>query len=326
MTVSRVINGETNVRDKTRALVMEAVRDLKYVPNPAARRLAGSENFRIGLIYSNPSISYLSAFLVGALDEAGRKATQIVLEKSDMTEEAQLSAVKKLILSGVDGVILPPPLGEARPILKALRTEGIPIATVASGSDSQESICVRINDYAAAHDMARYLLKLGHRRIGFINGPDNQSSSADRRLGFLQAQLEAGIDQPPEYMTQGNFDFRSGLNAAEKLLLLPETKRPTAIFASNDDMAAACVSVAHRHGLDVPGDLSVVGFDDTAIATTVWPELTTIHQPVAVMAESALGLIIQAVRDIREDGQWFPRNQLAPHALVRRGSAAAPRA
>lgn len=303
---------------------MAAVRELKYAPNPAARRLAGSDNFRIGLIYSNPSISYLSAFLVGALDEAGRNAAQILLEKSGMGPEAQLAAVEKLIRGGVDGVILPPPLGESGPILRALKKAEIPIATIASGEQRQKTICVRINDYSAAYEMGQYLLALGHKRIGFIMGPENQSGSIDRRLGFLKALDEAGISQPPELMAPGSFNFRSGLEAAEQLLAVPEAHRPTAIFASNDDMAAATVSVAHRLGLDVPGDLSVVGFDDTAIATTIWPELTTIHQPVTTMAESALDLTVRAIREYRETGQWFPKNHLEPHSLVQRGSAAAP--
>jgi LacI family transcriptional regulator len=124
-------------------------------------------------------------------------------------------------------------------------------------------------------------------------------------------------------LVQGYFSYRSGLDAAEKLLA--GRAIPTAIFASNDDMAAAVVSVAHRRGLDVPQDLSVVGFDDTSIASTVWPELTTIRQPVAAMAETALDLIIGEIRRRKAGGEIKPQDHLVAHALIKRQSAAAPK-
>jgi len=124
-------------------------------------------------------------------------------------------------------------------------------------------------------------------------------------------------------MAQGYFSYRSGLDAAEKLLA--GRTIPTAIFASNDDMAAAVVSVAHRRGLDVPQDLSVVGFDDTAIASTVWPELTTIRQPVAAMAETALDLIVGEIRRRKAGVQVEPQDHLIAHSLIKRQSAVAPK-
>ncbi|MGB8600701.1 MAG: LacI family DNA-binding transcriptional regulator [Rhizomicrobium sp.] len=323
MTVSRVINGERNVREVTRALVMAAVEALNYAPNPAARSLAGSENYRIGLLYSNPSSSYLSEFLVGTLDESARKATQILLEKSDVASAAQVAAVRKLIASGVDGVILPPPLGESEPVLNELRAKGIPAVGVACGRPGPKAICVRIDDRAAALEMTNYLISLGHRRIGFIRGHPNQTSSAEREKGFVKALTEAGIALDAALTVQGYFSYRSGLDAAE--LLLAQKQPPTAIFASNDDMAAAVVSVAHRRGLDVPRDLSVVGFDDTEIATTVWPELTTIHQPVASMAEVAIELVVRAVRKLRSGTEPKAVDHLVAYAMVKRGSTVAPR-
>jgi len=129
--------------------------------------------------------------------------------------------------------------------------------------------------------MTAYLLELGHTRIAFIKGHPNQTASARRFEGYQAAMQEAGIPPDQNLIQQGYFTYRSGLEATEKLLA--RKKPATAIFASNDDMAAAAISVAHRRGLDVPRDLSVVGFDDTPTATTVWPELTTIRQPIAAM-------------------------------------------
>jgi LacI family transcriptional regulator len=133
----------------------------------------------------------------------------------------------------------------------------------------------------------------------------------------------AGIAVDPTLVQQGFFTYRSGLEATEKLL--NRKKPPSAIFASNDDMAAAAVSVAHRRGLDVPRDLSVVGFDDTPTATTVWPELTTIRQPIAAMAASSIELLLRSIRH-RKDGETrVVIDHVVAHVLVKRDSVAAPR-
>jgi LacI family transcriptional regulator len=323
MTVSRVVNGEKNVRESTRAAVMSAVKDLNYAPNPAARSLAGSAGVRVGLLYSNPSNAYMSEFLVGALDESSRKSAQIVLEKCEITSAAaERLAVGKLIEGGAAGVILPPPLCESADVLSELKEAGIPTVAVATGRFTAQASCVRIDDFAAAYEMTNYLLGLGHKRIGFIKGHPNQSVSSERERGFETALREAGIRLDKSFMVQGYFSYRSGLDAAENLLA--RKLMPTAIFASNDDMAAAVVSVAHRKGLDVPGDLSVVGFDDTSIAATVWPELTTIRQPIATMAEIALDLVVRHIREFKAGKDPKPVDHLVTHSLVKRQSAAAP--
>ena len=325
MTVSRVVNGEKNVRPATRAAVMSAVKALNYAPNPAARTLAGAEAARIGLIYSNPSAAYLTEFLVGTLDESSRTSVQIMLEKCEVTSAAERAAVRKLVASGAAGVILPPPLCESEDVLEELKQAGLPTVAVASGRFTEEASCVRINDYAAAYEMTNYLIDLGHRRIGFIRGHPNQTASAERERGFTAALADGGLRNDPALLVQGYFSYRSGLDAADTLL----TRRalPTAVFASNDDMAAAVVSVAHRKGLDVPGDLSVVGFDDTSIATTIWPELTTIRQPITAMAEIALDLIVRAIRSHKRHGDepMKPVDHLVSYSLVKRSSAAAPK-
>jgi LacI family transcriptional regulator len=324
MTVSRVVNGEKNVRPVTRAAVLAAVKALSYAPNPAARSLAGAEAARIGLIYSNPSAAYLTEFLVGALDEASRTSVQIMLEKCEATSTAERAAVRKLVASGASGVILPPPLCESEDVLDELKLTGLPTVAVATGRFGGKASCVRIDDCAAAVEMTNYLLELGHRRIGFIKGHPNQTASLERERGFLKALAEAGLKNDPTLLIQGYFSYRSGLDAAETLLSRKLT--PTAIFASNDDMAAAVVSVAHRKGLDVPRDLSVVGFDDTSIATTIWPELTTIRQPITAMAEVALDLVMRAIRSNKKNsGESKPVDHMVTYSLVKRSSAAAPK-
>lgn len=323
MTVSRVINGEKNVRPATRAAVMSAVAELNYAPNPAARSLAGSEGVRVGLLYANPSATYLSEFLVGALDESSRKAAQIVLEKCDIKPAAQVAAAHNLAEGGIDAVVLPPPLGECEPVLNELLTHNLALVAVACGPFNGKNSCVRIDDFAAAREMMEYLLSLGHRRIGFIRGHPNQTVSAERERGAIAALNGAGLAVDPAMFVQGYYSYRSGMEAAGQLLSLAEP--PTAIFASNDDMAAATVAVAHRKHLEVPTDLSVVGFDDTSIATTIWPELTTIHQPVAAMAEIALDMAVRSIRKRRAGTIPKPVDHLVAYSLVKRQSAMPPR-
>jgi LacI family transcriptional regulator len=181
---------------------------------------------------------------------------------------------------------------------------------------------VRIDDYAAAKEMTAYLLGLGHRRIALITGNLNHIAATERERGFRAAMAEAGLEDP-EAVEQGNFTFRSGLDAAARLL--EREVPPTAIFASNDDMAAAVISVAHRRGLNVPGDLTVVGFDDTSPATTVWPELTTIRQPVSAMAAAALELLLADLRHRRSGRGGLSQEIVLGHELIIRESSAPPR-
>ncbi len=323
MTVSRVINGESNVRDTTRELVMEAVRALNYRPNPAARVLAGARDIRIALIYSNPSASYLSEMLVGALDGSHRAGAQLVLDRWDTLKPAAEKAAAQKLSEGITGVILPPPLCESKAIAAAFAAEGVPAVALATGRAREDVSCVRIDDFHAAREMTLHLVSLGHSRIAFIKGQPTQTASAQRLAGFEAAMEESGLEVDPTLVVQGFFSYKSGLEAAEKLL--GRKRLPTAIFASNDDMAAAAISVAHRRSLDVPADLSVVGFDDTPIATTVWPELTTIRQPIAAMAEAAINLLLHKIRRPQDRHAVQPVDHLVPYVLVKRDSVAPPR-
>jgi LacI family transcriptional regulator, galactose operon repressor len=178
---------------------------------------------------------------------------------------------------------------------------------------------VRIDDFAAAKQITDYLIGFGHKRIGFIMGHPEHIASKERERGFKAAVTQAGLKPTDVYVEQGYFTFRSGLEAAERLL--QRSNRPTAIFASNDDMAAAVVSVAHRSGLEVPEDLSVVGFDDTSPATMVWPELTTIRQPVSAMAARALELLLAELKIRRRGSGGVSQEAILDHELIIRESS-----
>jgi len=318
MTVSRVINGESNVREETRARVAASVAALRYLPNQAARSLASADATHIGILYANPSANYLSEFLLGSLEQSSLSGCQLVIEKCEGAE-SEVEAIRRLVKGGIDGVVLPPPLCDSEESLKAVREAGISAVLVASGKPAPDMSALSINNFEAARAMTRHLLELGHRRIGFINGHPNQTATGQRFHGYVEAMTEAGLSVDADQVAQGYFTYRSGLEAAEKLL---DSGRPTAIFASNDDMAAATMAVAHRRGLDVPSDLAVTGFDDTPLAATVWPALTTIHQPIAEMAREAVRLLVEQIRSRRGGSEPQVMHKMLKFTLVKRESSA----
>jgi LacI family transcriptional regulator len=312
MTVSRVINGRTGVGPETRKVVAAAIEILGYTPNVAARSLVTSTELRIGVIYSNPSAAFMSDFLTGVYEEASIRGAHLILRKSGQGGRAlEPAALESLIASDVLGVILAPPLGESPGLLEALRKARLPMAAVGAYG-VEGAICVRIDDRRAAYEMTRKLIDLGHRRLGFILGNPDQAASAERLAGFHAAVRET--DGVVTVIAQGDFSFNSGLTAAEQLL--DAAQPPTAIFASNDDMAAAVVSVAHRRHLDVPGELTVAGFDDTSAAVTLWPPLTTVRQPVRKLAAEALGLLTARITGVEPLGAG--RDRVLDHEIVTR--------
>jgi LacI family transcriptional regulator len=318
MTVSRVLSGDANVRDETRQRVQAAITELGYSPNVAARNLAKASTIHIGLVYNNPSSAYLNELLVGVLEQSSHAGCQVVLEKCGIRGER--AAITNLIKDGVNGIILPPPLSDSRAALETLRATKLPFIAVAGGRPEEKGLSVRINDFEAAAAMTRYLLSLGHRDLGFIVGAPNQTASAQRYAGFVAALRSAGVKLHPEWVKQGFFSYRSGLLAAEQLLTTGE--RPSAIFASNDDMAAATIAVAHRLQLEVPSELTIAGFDDTPLATTIWPTLTTVRQPIAAMARKAVELLLEEVRLRRHDQTIAPLQLFLKFSLVKRKSSA----
>ncbi len=320
MTVSRVVNGSPKVREATRESVLAAIRELNYAPNLAARSLAKAEQIRIAVLYGKQTSAYLSEFLVGALDEAAGANAQLLLVKwNEGSAETEQASLDRLLESAPTGVVLPPPFSERGVICDGVREAGIASVSVSSGRPRDGLSCVRVNGRQAAFEMTKRLLDLGHRRIGFIEGPPDQSASTERLAGFQAALVEA--DDARATVVEGDFSFGSGLAAAEKLL--DAADKPTAIFASNDDMAAAVITVAHRRGINLPDELTVVGFDDTPVATTLWPALTTVRQPISEMAAAAIRLLLVEIRSGEKDVAEAT-DLIMPYTLVERQSAAPP--
>jgi len=316
MTVSRVINRREGVRPETRDAVEKAIRELSYTPNPAARSLVTSAELQIGVIYANSSAAFMSEFLTGIFEEASIRGARLSLLKGEAGQAPAPEQLERFANSGLTGIILAPPLSESRAVFDVLGDSGRPIVAVGA-YNVPSAISVRIDDRAAAYEMTRHLLDLGHRRIGFIIGNPDQAASAERMAGFYAAVREAGGVEVS--IAQGDFSYASGLVAGAQLLDGPNA--PSAIFASNDDMAAAVVSVAHRRQIDVPSALTVVGFDDTTAAVTLWRALTTIHQPISRLAAAAVAVVAEQAGQwgLREKGQG---DQVLEHRIVSRTSTA----
>lgn len=318
MTVSRAINGREGIRPETKAAVMAAIEALAYQPNAAARSLVTAAEMRIGVIYSGTRAAFMSEFLTGVFEEAASRGARLILFRAQREKPLSSKTLKSFLASELSGVLLTPPLGDSTALLELLAKADVPTASVAAYAKGA-TIRVRIDDHQAAYEMSRHLLDLGHRRLGFIVGNPDQAASAERMAGFFAAVRE--FDDVETSIAQGDFSYASGLAAAEQLL--DRNPPPTAIFASNDDMAAAVVSVAHRRHLDVPQQLTVVGFDDTMTAITLWPPLTTVHQPVRELGAEALRLLAAQVS--RPAGQPVPRGDyLLDYKIVHRQSVAEP--
>ena len=320
MSVSRVINGKGGVGEETRGRIQAVIREMNYSPSPAAQGLASAVAARIGLLYTAPSGAYLSAFLLGTLDEISRTGDSLVLQRCDTPGELK-QAIDKLLTEAVDGVVLPPPLCDSAEALSLLAKAGKPVVAVATGRDDDRSLTVRVDDYAGACAMTEHLIALGHRRLGFIGGDEQQAAAGLRLQGFKDVMAKAG--HKPVVIERGDYSYRSGIEAATRIF--DAAAPPSAIFASNDDMASAAVSVAHRRGLDVPGDVTIVGFDDSLLAATTWPELTTVHQPIGEMARTAMELLLRHIRNERSGVSSPDRHTRLDYSLVIRDSDGPPK-
>jgi LacI family transcriptional regulator len=180
-------------------------------------------------------------------------------------------------------------------MIEALAQSSVPFVrlTPCERCDGLPYVCA--DDYGGARAMTEYLLELGHTRIGFIIGAPIQVASGHRLSGYRDALEAAGLPADPALIRQGDFSYASGLAAARELLEAPAP--PTAIFASNDDMAAGALAAAHERGLRVPDDLSITGFDDTVLAAQLTPALTTVHQPVYDSALLATQILVASLRE-----------------------------
>ncbi len=317
-TVSRVLNGEPNVRPETRERVLESVAALRYRPSLSARSLAGARSYLLGLLFDNPSPAYVADVQTGLTARCREAGYHLVVEPVSCDSPDVAGVVEALTGAlRMDGLVLSPPVSDSGAVLDVLDRIAMPYVRIAPWSDVDRGARVEMDDRRAAYEMTGHLLRLGHRDIGFIRGHPGHGASRRRFEGYAQAMAVQGLAPKPGWAPQGDFSSESGVYCAQALLDRPD--RPTAIFASNDDMALGVMMVAARMGLSVPDQLSVAGFDDSAAAKIVWPPLTTVRQPVVDMAYTAADLLLSRDAD---PGQ--PRARMLDFDLVVRESTGRP--
>jgi LacI family transcriptional regulator len=292
-TVSRVMNGEQHVRAHVRETVMRVVTELGYRPNAYARSLSSARSYLIALFFDDPASGYATAMQRGALTRCRERHYHLLVEPLDLATPAWVDELVETALSlRLDGAILTPPLSQNVALLAQLAALRIPFVCVSPDEHARgQAGSVEIDEARAAYDMTSRLIALGHRDIAFVEGHHAHASSGKRRGGFIAAMTAAGLAIADGHVIRGDFSFRSGLEAGEALLAT--RPRPTAIFASNDDMALGVSVAALKHGVAVPSELAIAGFDDAPTARLAWPPITTVRQPVSEMGAAAVDILIE---------------------------------
>lgn len=320
-TVSRVINQSPLVNDETRSKVDAVIRKAGYVPNPQARALALRRNFLIGLIHDNPNPQTVLTVQQGILDALARTEYSLLVRPVKPGSATAIEDIEAFLhRQRLHGVIIMPPLSENAALAELCERFDCRYVRMGSAPLDRSDRSVSSNDRELVREAIEHLIALGHRRIGMVEGPEGFRSAMERRAGFDAALAAADLPLRSELIAPGDYRFESGLRSGEKLL--SRTRPPTAIFAANDEMAAGVLHAARARGLDVPADLSIVGFDDTAIAAHIWPPLTTVRWPIAAMARAAALKLLAGT----PDGDAAAAEQsLFPSLLINRASVAAPK-
>ena len=323
-TVSRVVNREANVRESTRKRVDDAVAELHYSPNQSARSLASRRSFLIGLLYDDPgryavpSSGYVIKLQQGLLRACKAANYDVLLHPCNYDDPDIGSQITDLIeQSRVDGVAVAPPLSNVPAVIDAIRAKGKPFVQISPGTSSSGHLTVVTNDREVSAEMTRYLASLGHSRIAFIKGDPGHKAVAHRFLGYKDGLEACGLPFLETLICEGDNSIGAGEQCAWRLL--KQKHRPTAIFASNDDMAAGVIRVAQQMKIDVPGELSVAGFDDIPLAQQIYPALTTVNQPLRRMAEVGAQTLIEQLQSkdrsnelITVHSELVPRDSTAP--------------
>jgi LacI family transcriptional regulator len=293
-TVSRVINNDVHVKPKTRERVLEAMQRLGFVANRQARSLAGGKTNSIGMLVPDLGTSYIGEIIRGIDAELNLSGYDLILYTTHRTASKEANYVANLAEGMVDGLLLVLPRSPAD-YIGALTRRNFPYVLIDHQGTGQDCSAVGATNWQGAYHATEYLVKLGHRRIGFITGSMDLGCSEDRLEGYRSALRTHHLPDTPEVIFEGNFDQPDGFAGACALLDLPIP--PTAIFASNDMMAFGALDAVRTRGLRVPEDISIVGFDDIPQATLIHPALTTVNQPLEKMGRVATQMLLDRLNE-----------------------------
>lgn len=319
-TVSRVINRSGLVKEETRDKILRIVEEHGYRPDPQARALALRRSHLVALITNQPNPQYIVDMMAGILDGLAGTHYQLVVRPCDRSSPTLHNELREIIQhQKFFGVILTPSISEDDELIGILHEIGCPYVRIAAVSLDVPDNMVETHDYVGAAEAARHIAELGHERIAHIHGPDTFLSAKERLRGFRVGLAEFGLKIRDEYLLTGAYTFESGIECGEQLLSLEEP--PTAVFTGNDEMAVGVYQAVRRAGLQVPDDLSIVGFDDLPIATRIWPMLTTVRLPIFHMGRTAVQLLVSNHDALAMEP---PAVTSVMPSLVVRGSTSAP--
>jgi LacI family transcriptional regulator len=321
-TVSRVINDESGVHAGTRERVQKVITALGYQPDVSARSLRTAQPYAIGLLYDNPNPHYVIAMQNGVLSACRETGYGLQIHPCDSSAPGLAAEIVELVKHArLAGIVLAPPMSERQPLVDALVAQGIRLVRIVSSATDPhgDSACVYVDDRDAAYGITEHLIQLGHQRIGFLWGGKSHGSSWERHTGYVDALRDYGITPDPDLEVEGDYAFDDGFRGARRLLALAQP--PTAIFGSNDEIAAGVLAAARSSGLNVPYDLSIAGFEDSPFSKQSWPTLTTARQATEEIGRHAARRLLA---DIRARPQSPVLNEGFSPELVVRGSTAPP--
>ncbi len=317
-TVSRVTNNEPSVKQATIDKVNEAIEALNYQPNLAARNLAGTKSYVIGFIYDNPNAYYVIDMQNGILSSCKELGYELLIHPCNAKADNICDELTKMVKHArLAGLVLTPPLSEDPKILAALDKIDANYVRIIAGAkiDAKTGLAVLVNDKHGAVSITQHLIELGHKNIAFLSGDQHHESTKERLAGFTQAMENNNIAIKKDNIIEGEYSFESGVKGAKELLKRDD--RPTAIVACNDEIAAGALFAARLEGLDIPNDISIVGFEDSPFSRQTWPKLTTVHQPNQKIAQMATELLIANRRaQTSEDAKIF-----IPEPVIRDSSS-----
>ncbi|GAA4072886.1 catabolite control protein A [Amphibacillus indicireducens] len=312
-TVSRVVNGNPNVKPATRKKVLKTIEELGYRPNAVARGLASKRTTTVGVIIPDISNMFFSELARGIDDIANMYKYNIILSNSDQNIDKEIKLINTMLEKQVDGIVY---MGSrlTDEHLKEFKTSPVPIVLAATIEPTNAIPSVNIDYEEAGYEATKLLIDNGHTKLAFVTGLDETTANKAKHQGFVQAleEIELTVDQTNVF--RGDLSYQSGLKAVESLF--DQTEKPTAIFAASDEIALGVIHGIQDLGLNVPADVEVIGFDNTRLAMMIRPTLSTVVQPVYDIGAVAMRLLTKYMNkeEVEES------NVILPHQIIKRSS------
>jgi DNA-binding LacI/PurR family transcriptional regulator len=310
-TVSKVINNTGNMRESTRQKVKETMKQMNYQPSVMASALMGKKTETLGLLVPDISNPFFSEMARTIEDRAHERGMSVIMCSTDENAEKELKYVELLQRKQVDGFIVASSFHD-KSLLQELIKNNIPLVMLTQDDPSLDVSKVSVDDFKGGYEATSYHFSNGHRKIAII--AENAHSSILRIYGYREAHEAYGVACNEEYILRTNASIPSGKKIFEELFSRTDIDPPTAIFACNDQLAIGVIQGARERGLEIPKDLAIIGFDNTILATTTVPGLTTVAQPIAVMGKKIVDVLIE---EIKEGKSLNERILYNPELIVR---------